>query len=69
MREAVKHLRAWMPPDLSFLPQGFYALGLAYLALLAYLFLYYLPAQLQDLKAVGASSGGISATPSCASAI
>jgi hypothetical protein len=58
LREAVKYLRAWMPPDLSFLPQGLYALGLAYLALLLYLFLYYLPAQLQDLRALGGFLGG-----------
>lgn len=58
LREAVKYLQAWAPPDLSPLSQGVYALGLAYLALLAYLFFYYLPAQLQDLKAVGGFLGG-----------
>ncbi|GGM94695.1 hypothetical protein GCM10007092_05000 [Thermus composti] len=52
-REALGWLKAWLPPAL---PEGRLALGtlaVAYLALLLYLFLLYLPAQLRDLKPVG----------------
>ena len=58
LREAEKILRAWLPPDLGFLPQLLYALGLAYLFLMAYLFFYYLPAQLRDLRPLGGFLGG-----------
>jgi hypothetical protein len=58
LREAEKILRAWLPPELGFLPQLLYALGLAYLFLMAYLFFYYLPAQLRDLRPLGGFLGG-----------
>jgi len=58
LREAARYLRAWLPPDLGPLPEGLYALGLAYLLLMAYLFLYYLPAQLRDLRPIGGFLGG-----------
>jgi hypothetical protein len=58
LEEAAKRLRTWLPPDLGFLPQATYALGLAYLALILYLFVYYLPAQMRDLRAIGGFFGG-----------
>ncbi|WP_117237107.1 hypothetical protein [Thermus sediminis] len=58
LREAKRLLRTWLPPELGFLPQVLYALALAYLALLLYLFLYYLPAQLRDLRPIGGFLGG-----------
>lgn len=58
LRERARYLRAWLPPDLGPLPEGLYALGLAYLFLMAYLFLYYLPAQLRDLRPIGGFLGG-----------
>ncbi|GAA6733391.1 hypothetical protein YIM1640_04640 [Thermus oshimai] len=57
-REALKVLRTWLPPDLSPLREGLLLLGLAYLALFLYLFLYHLPAQLKDLKPLGGYLGG-----------
>ncbi|WP_337844208.1 hypothetical protein [Thermus sp.] len=57
-REALKVLRTWIPPDLGPLKEGLGVLGLAYLALFLYLFLYYLPAQLQDLRPLGGYLGG-----------
>jgi len=56
--EAGKILRAWLPPRLSLLPMALWTLGLAYLGLMLYLFLYYLPAQLKDLKPIGGYLGG-----------
>lgn len=58
LREAEKILWTWLPPELGFLPQLLYALGLAYLFLMAYLFFYYLPAQLRDLRPLGGFLGG-----------
>ncbi|WP_018111584.1 hypothetical protein [Thermus igniterrae] len=57
-REAEKVLRTWLPPDLSFLPPVLWTLGLAYLGLFLYLFAFYLPAQLRDLRALGGYLGG-----------
>ncbi|WP_114312540.1 hypothetical protein [Thermus caldifontis] len=57
-REAEKLLRAWLPPQLTLLPPALWTLGLAYLALMLYLFLFYLPAQLKDLKPLGGYLGG-----------
>ncbi|MEN2981524.1 MAG: hypothetical protein ABDH20_02700 [Thermus sp.] len=57
-REAEKVLRTWLPPNLSALPTTLGVLALAYLLLLAYLFLFYLPAQLRDLRALGGYLGG-----------
>lgn len=57
-REAERVLRTWLPPDLSPLPPALWTLGLAYLGLLLYLFLFYLPAQLRDLRAFGGYLGG-----------
>ncbi|WP_038046075.1 hypothetical protein [Thermus caliditerrae] len=57
-QEAVKRLAAWLPPDLSPLDPALWTLGLAYLALMVYLFAFYLPAQLGDLRAIGGYLGG-----------
>lgn len=58
LEEAEKTLKTWLPPDLAFLPQATYALGLAYLALVLYLFALYLPAQVRDLRPIGGFLGG-----------
>ncbi|TBH21012.1 hypothetical protein [Thermus thermamylovorans] len=52
-REAEKALRTWLPPELSPLIPALWTLGLAYLGLMLYLFLFYLPGQLRDLRAIG----------------
>lgn len=57
-REAEKILRTWLPPRFSLLLPALWTLGLTYLALMLYLFLFYLPAQLQDLKPIGGYLGG-----------
>ncbi|WP_234554326.1 hypothetical protein [Thermus caliditerrae] len=57
-QEAEKLLRTWLPPRLSLLSPALGTLGLAYLALMLYLFLFYLPAQLKDLKPIGGYLGG-----------
>jgi len=56
--EAGKILRTWLPPRLSLLPMALWTLGLAYLGLMLYLLLYYLPAQLKDLRPIGGYLGG-----------
>ncbi|GAB5602555.1 hypothetical protein FJNA_10800 [Thermus sp. FJN-A] len=56
--EAEAWLRAWLPPDPTPLVPALQTLGLAYLALMLYLFLLYLPAQLRDLRAIGGYLGG-----------
>lgn len=57
-RETAKHLAAWLPPDPLPLAPALWTLGLAYAALMAFLFLFYLPAQLKDLRAIGGYLGG-----------
>ncbi|MFN4233159.1 hypothetical protein [Thermus sp.] len=57
-REGEKFLRTWLPPQLSPLPSTLGTLGLAYLVLMLYLFLFYLPAQLKDLRPLGGYLGG-----------
>lgn len=58
LREALALSAPWRPPDLGFLAPAFFVLGTAYLALFLYLFLFYLPAQLKDLRPIGGYLGG-----------
>lgn len=58
LREAVAVLKGWLPPSLEGLPEALWVLALTYLALLAYLVLFYLPPQLRDLRALGGFWGG-----------
>ncbi|WP_135255673.1 hypothetical protein [Thermus caldilimi] len=57
-QESEKILRTWLPPQLTLLPPALGTLGIGYLALMLYLFLFYLPAQLKDLKPLGGYLGG-----------
>ncbi|APD08514.1 MULTISPECIES: hypothetical protein [Thermus] len=58
LRVALETLKAWSPPNLEGLSLALAVLAVAYLALLLYLVLFYLPPQLRDLRNLGGFLGG-----------
>ncbi len=53
LREGLKALKAWLPPYFAPLEKGVWGLGLAYLLLMLYFLLRYLPAQVRETRAIG----------------